>query len=87
MATGSIYRDELAFDLYCEALEGDMPELNDEPEPRVELAGLQRAVDEICAALDHARTKRDRFRAALERIESCSDDSFVMRDIAREALK
>lgn len=29
----------------------------------------------------------DKYRTALERIEACADDSFVMRDIAREALR
>lgn len=58
---------------------------------RGELERLRREVELLRAtrhdSIEHAAGVIDKYREALERIESCADDSFVMRDIAREALR
>jgi hypothetical protein len=56
----------------------------------VDFTGLQRAADDICAALDRARQQRDRYRRALKHIADWHPGDVttqrMMSDLAREAL-
>lgn len=56
-------------------------------ELRAERTRLHESIESCARQYEERAAECAKFRAALERIESCADDSFVMRDIAREALR